>query len=49
MEVCGNEEIDDINKNNMHEVGDTGIYYEEEDKSTDTDNEDIIHRDINVN
>ena len=29
--------------------GKTGIYYEEGNKSIETKNEDIIHRDINVN
>ena len=47
MEDCENEELDDRNQNNINE-GKT-IVDEEGNKSTDTENEEMIHRDMNEN
>ena len=49
MKDCGNEELDESIKNTINEGEKNGLDYEEVDKSTETENEDTIHRDINMN
>ena len=49
MQYCGNKELDKSNKNTMNQGNKTGLDYEEGDKSTETENEDMINRDININ
>ena len=47
-EDCGNEELDDRNKHTMNEGG--GCLDDEEgEESTETENEDMTHRDMNEN
>ena len=48
MEVCINKELDYRNQNNMNEER-TGLDDEDGDKSTETQNEYIIHMNIKVN
>ena len=49
MEDCVNEELDDNGKNDFNKENDTGLEDEYGEKSTDNENEDVIHSNMNEN
>ena len=49
MQECGFEKIDDIKQNDLSEENKTGIEKEEGKVSTETENADIIHSNMNGN